>query len=77
MTYGRSVAGLYGRHSQGLALAPLRAKVELSCLHSLAPPYTLQLRRKLKHNENSEFLVGLVLLDSQKREIKGRFGHLF
>ena len=34
----------------------------------LSPPYTLQIRRKLKNNEKSQdFSHGLVLLDSQKR----------
>ena len=51
MTCGRFVAGLYGKHSQGLTLAPPRAKAELSCLHLLEPPYTSQIRRRLK-NEN-------------------------
>ena len=41
MTCGRLVAGLYGKHLQGLTFAPLRVEHELSCLHSLAPLYTL------------------------------------
>ena len=43
MTCGRFVAGLYGKHSQRLTFAPLRVEAELSCVHSLAQPYILQI----------------------------------